>query len=354
MQDFMTDINQAKSDMEHADMMNDVLVDTMNNIDTISDDELDIANAKLEDVKKQEAKMTGNIATLVTSLDNVTSAFGEQFKTMKEDTMSESIIGFFSSSKAQEMRQDRINEANIDDNLNNLIHQSHEINKILIHHRDVLDEQLETVSSNLSNSLSERENVLTVIEDSKVKRMEMEPVLVELEQKIMEESDAKTRSAFESELQALNEEFNRYVSIEETNVAKSQTLEKFITMGQSSVDSLQDQITAQKVLISKIETDTEQRVVLYDALVKSLKTAEQQETAHLINEIGTKVDHEAQATMAHIGASTKSKIADMMEAHTSNMNNSQEIQRKKEIADKAFMRRFGDIVDKHDSGVYGE
>ena len=40
------------------------------------------------------------------------------------------------------------------------------------------------------------------------------------------------------------------------------------------------------VLINKLQTDTKQRVVLYDALTKSLKTAQQQDVAHRINEIG--------------------------------------------------------------------
>jgi len=40
------------------------------------------------------------------------------------------------------------------------------------------------------------------------------------------------------------------------------------------------------LLINKLQTDTKQRVVLYDALTKSLKTAQQQDVAHRINEIG--------------------------------------------------------------------
>ena len=52
------------------------------------------------------------------------------------------------------------------------------------------------------------------------------------------------------------------------------------------------------VLINKLQTDTKQRVVLYDALTTSLKTAQQQDVAHRINEIGVKTDQEAQAAMA--------------------------------------------------------
>jgi hypothetical protein len=50
-----------------------------------------------------------------------------------------------------------------------------------------------------------------------------------------------------------------------------------------------------------------------------LKTAQQQDVAHRINEIGVKTDQEAQAAMAGIGAATNAKMADMLEAHEGHM-----------------------------------
>jgi hypothetical protein len=74
------------------------------------------------------------------------------------------------------------------------------------------------------------------------------------------------------------------------------------------------------VLINKLQTDTKQRVVLYDALTsKSLKTAQQQDVAHRINEIGVKTDQEAQTAMAAIGSATNDRMADMLEAHEDHM-----------------------------------
>ena len=77
---------------------------------------------------------------------------------------------------------------------------------------------------------------------------------------------------------------------------------------------MQNQAATQLVLINKLQTDTKQRVVLYDALTSSLKTAQQQDVAHRINEIGVKTDQEAQTAMAAIGAATNDKMADMLEA----------------------------------------
>ena len=81
---------------------------------------------------------------------------------------------------------------------------------------------------------------------------------------------------------------------------------------------MQNQAATQMVLINKLQTDTKQRVVLYDALTKSLKTAQQQDVAHRINEIGVKTDQEAQSAMAGIGAATNARMAEMMEKHDSN------------------------------------
>ena len=67
------------------------------------------------------------------------------------------------------------------------------------------------------------------------------------------------------------------------------------------------------VLINKLQTDTKQRVVLYDALTKSLKTAQQQDVAHRINEIGVKTDQEAQTAMAgHRLCDQCQKMAEML------------------------------------------
>ena len=103
------------------------------------------------------------------------------------------------------------------------------------------------------------------------------------------------------------------VQQEQVKLAKSQTLERYIEKGKTWIDSLQNQAATQMVLINKLETDTKQRVVLYDALTKSLKTAQQQDVAHRINEIGVKTDQEAQSAMAGIGAATNQKMADMLQ-----------------------------------------
>lgn len=93
--------------------------------------------------------------------------------------------------------------------------------------------------------------------------------------------------------------------------------------------------------------------MLYDALSKSLKTAQQQDVAHRINEIGVKTDQEAQAAMASIGTATNQKMADMMEAHEEHMVFARDVLEAKAKADERFARRFAEIVEKHDKNLYG-
>ena len=179
--------------------------------------------------------------------------------------------------------------------------------------------------------------------------MAADPKIIALENKIAVEQDAAARTKLETELAAMNTAYNEAVQQEQVKLAKSQTLERYIEKGKTWIDSLQNQAATQMVLINKLQTDTKQRVVLYDALTKSLKTAQQQDVAHRINEIGVKTDQEAQTAMAAIGSATNSRMAEMMESHEDHMVFVREVLEQKAKADERFMRRFQKIVEKHDS-----
>ena len=130
----------------------------------------------------------------------------------------------------------------------------------------------------------------------------MDPKIIELENRISVEQDAAARTKLETELAALNTRYNELVQAragEAGQVARRWSATS--RRARPGSTSLQNQAATQMVLINKLQTDTKQRVVLYDALSKSLKTAQQQDVAHRINEIGVKTDQEAQTAMAAIG-----------------------------------------------------
>ncbi|SFM02143.1 hypothetical protein [Shimia aestuarii] len=314
---------------------------------------IDIENATLDDVHAHTEVMNANIAELIMGLDDVTSAFSKDFDEMRDKTGWESFVGIFSRAKSESMRQDRIRTANIDDKLQDLIAKSDVITSLLENQLGVLNEQKTKVETNLTETLDEREATVGALEQVKAEIVAMDPKIIELENKIAVEQDAAARTQLESELAALNNKYNELVQDEQVKLAKSQTLERYIEKGKTWIDSLQNQAATQMVLINKLQTDTKQRVVLYDALTKSLKTAQQQDVAHRINEIGVETDKEAQASMAAIGTATNQRMADMMEAHEEHMVYARDVLEAKAKADERFARRFQKIVEKHDKNLYG-
>jgi hypothetical protein len=314
---------------------------------------IDIETATLADVAKQTDLMNANIAELIMGLDDVTAGFSKDFDEMRSKTGVESLIGFFSKGRSEAMRQERLRTASIDDKLQDLIAKSDVIVKLLQGQLDLLNVQKTKVETNLTATLDDREGTVAALEAVRAEVSGMDPKIIELENRISVEQDAAARTRLETELAALNTRYNALVQDEQVQLAKSQTLERYIEKGKTWVDSLQNQAATQMVLINKLQTDTKQRVVLYDALTSSLKTAQQQDVAHRINEIGVKTDQEAQTAMAAIGAATNDKMADMLEAHEGHMVFARNILEQKAKADERFARRFAAIVEKHDKNQYG-
>lgn len=356
MANFMTQIRETEAQIAQAQSITSELTSRIkfSRQSTDTDISLDIENASLEDVHAHSELMNANIAELIMGLDDVTSAFSKDFDKMRSKTKMESVVSWFSGSKSDSMREERMRSASVDDKLQDLISKSDVITKLLQGQLTTLNEQKANVETNLIGTLNERELTLTELETVRMDILSLDPEIITLESKVSVEQDAVARSRLESELAGLNSRYNEMVQTEQVKLAKSQTLERYIEKGKTWTDSLQNQAATQMVLINKLETDTKQRVVLYDALSKSLKTAQQQDVAHKINEIGVKTDQEAQTAMAAIGSATNARMADMLEAHDDHMVFANKVMEQKAKADERFVRRFQKIVEKHDSNQYGD
>ncbi|MEM6409482.1 MAG: hypothetical protein AAF700_13850 [Pseudomonadota bacterium] len=357
MADFDAQVRASQAQVEEAQAKISELTSRIQTarakLDSGDDISIDIENASLEDVHAHTELMNANIAELIMGLDDVTSGFSKDFDAMRDKTGWESFVGIFSKGKSESMRQERMRTASIDDKLQDLISKSDQIVALLQGQLSVLEEQKVKVEGNLTGTLDEREMVVSELEGLRADILAMDPKIIEMENKISVEQDAAARTKLETELADLNTRYNEMVQQEQVKLAKSQTLERYIEKGKTWIDSLQNQAATQMVLINKLETDTKQRVVLYDALTKSLKTAQQQDVAHQINEIGVKTDQEAQAAMAGIGSATNTRMAEMMEAHEDQMVFARKVLEQKAKADERFARRFEKIVEKHDKNLYG-
>ncbi|MBW8638828.1 hypothetical protein K1W69_16650 [Hoeflea sp. WL0058] len=318
----------------------------------LGDAEFEIENARIEDVIRQQKVMEGNIADLIIGLEDATNVFGAEFESMKNFSGWEKFVGVFSKQRMQRLRTDRVRNMSLSDNLQELLAKSDAIVGILKEQKSVLEDRYKTSEASLVQVIERRKSTMASLETTQARIEELNPLLMDIENKIAASTDQSTRTQLESERTALATEYNQAQAKEQELLAESQTLERYTSMFQTFVDSLNNQIAAQNTLINKLTIDTEQRIVLYKALEDSLKTAAQQDVAHKINTLGSQVDTAAEETMAGIGSAAQRHIADLLEMHEKNMLSTQDIQRRKKLADDAFARRFSEVMEKHNASNY--
>jgi hypothetical protein len=341
-------LEETRSKMEQSGQVLQEIAES----ETIGELDFDIENARIEDVLRQQKIMEGNIADLIIGLEDVTNSFGDEFKNMQEFSLSEKLVGMFSRTKAKAMRNERVRTTSLAGNLQDLLAKSNMIVGILKEQKSVLESRYGKSEESLKTVISRREQVTDDLKATQARIEELNPLLLDLENRIAASTDQRARTKLEGERSQMATEYNQMQAREQELLAGSQTLERYTSMFQTFVDSLNNQMAAQSTLINKLNIDTEQRIVLYKSLEDSLKTAAQQEVAHRINTLGNKVDTAAEETMAGIGAAAQSHIGDLLEVHEKAMVSSAEIQRRKKLADDAFARRFAEVLEKHEAAKY--
>ncbi|MBO6726639.1 MAG: hypothetical protein JJ911_13345 [Rhizobiaceae bacterium] len=356
LQNFDSEIAKTKQvveDMRSKIEQSGVVLDQIAKADTtIGAADFDIENARIDDVLKQQKVMEGNIADLIIGLEDATNVFGAEFESMKSYTGWENFIGIFSKQRKQRMRTERVRNMSLAGNLQELLAKSDTIVGILKDQKNILDQRYKTSEASLAQVIERRKQAMANLEATQKRIEELNPMLLDLENKIAASTSQKERTELEGERSKLATEYNEQQAKEQELLAESQTLERYTSMFQTFVDSLNNQIAAQNTLINKLTIDTEQRIVLYKALEDSLKTAAQQDVAHKINTLGSQVDTTAEQTMAGIGAAAQKHIGDLLEMHEKNMVATADIQRRKKLADDAFARRFEEVMRKHNSADY--
>ncbi|WP_223475864.1 hypothetical protein [Oricola indica] len=318
----------------------------------IGDADFDIENARIQDVLKQQQVMEGNIADLIIGLEDATNVFGSEFESMKSYSGFEKLVGMFSKQRMQRMRSERVRNMSLAGNLQELLAKSDTIVGILTSQKQILDQRYSTSEESLRTVIERRKSTMLELEATQKRIEELNPMLLDMENRVAATTNQKDRTELEGERSKLATEYNEMQAKEQTLLAESQTLERYTSMFQTFVDSLNNQIAAQQTLINKLTIDTEQRIVLYKSLEDSLKTAAQQDVAHKINTLGSQVDNAAETTMAGIGAAAQKHIGDLLEMHEKNMVATADIQRRKKLADDAFARRFDAVMKQHDAADY--
>lgn len=315
---------------------------------------LTIAGAKLEEMKAYEEQLNENILSLVLGLEKVTNSFGDQFNEMKQRTLSEKLVGFFSKQAADSKYQDRLRNTDVSSRLQDLIRRHDVIIAILQKQLVLLNEDYKTIDAKLDSSLKDQITVSQKRVDVEREITEMDPKIIHLQNIINETTEQAERAKLEEEYKQLVQEYNAKGEYQKQLAVESQSLENYIEKMKIYIESLESQRSNQLVLINKLQKDAAHRAVLYPALVNSLKTSGQQEVAHRVNEIGRSVDNESSKAMAAIQIASDSRMTSMMEQHEGDMVKNMKVQKERDDATEALRRRFGKVIEKLDLGKYEE
>jgi hypothetical protein len=304
---------------------------------------LSIEKSHLRDVIDAKAKLQDTVGTLIAGYDALTNALGGDIDSMKAMTWTEKLVNFFSASSAREMREKRVQQADIDAQLQDLVSQTQAIGNLLNEHNAVLNNEYDSVGAMLKSQQDHLENETKTFEQAD---RELDEVNTQISEKreAMAELTGAARAEADREVQERINRANDLTEKRNTSLSNAQTHELFIENHKIALDSLMRQKAAQRILIDKLRISTENRIIQYAATLESIKTAAQQESAHALHEIGTEVDEATSRTMAQVGAASDRAIVDMLERHASDLKNRHATQAEVARADAEFTRRFAEVA----------
>ena len=304
---------------------------------------MSVEKARLRDVIGEKQELQTTIGSLIAGYDALTNALGGRIDSMKEMTRFERFVGMFSEVKARRMREARIQAADITVQLQDLVGQTTSINRMLSDHLRTLDGEYVSVKRMLEEQQVKLRETTEAFEAADQR-------LEELNVRINDQRDTSAgftgleRVEADKVLQGLINEANDLTEERNAALSSGQTHELFAENHKIALDSLLRQKAAQRVLIDKLRISTENRIVQYSATVESLRTATQQESAHMIDEVGATIDQETTRTMAAIGAAADRQIIDMFERHAEDIGKRRATQSDVARADAEFARRFADAA----------
>ena len=163
--------SQSKREEKQAKMnsLYSSLSDKNFSIEDSENFDLDFENASLSNVKDAENALNNNMVRLINSLDSTTNELGNEFTTMRQLTAKEKFIGIFSKTKASEMRSERISEASVESNLQDILTQSNSITALLQGQLESLNNEVEIGRNNLTHTLELREKATVELDTVRAK-----------------------------------------------------------------------------------------------------------------------------------------------------------------------------------------
>lgn len=294
-------------------------------------------------VRATDAAVTENIAMLIHGLDAITQSFSQDFAGMREETVSEKLIGMFSRKKSEAMKAERVRGASIDKSLDELIRKSDTIGRLL---NTQLNRLTERETSVKEGQKVVNENYEVTAKERQLLEQELATLDAEYNDVLAKaaETTGPELAALETKVAEIANQLNAARETLQTKTAVQQSLSSYRQQYSNYAESLAKQIAAQKTMIEKLKLDTEQRSILYKTLTESIKAAQQQELAHQIDETGRATDNMTDAMMTQIGASAQNRIMTMLERHKEYEKIMQDRKGMRDTANAKFAERFTDVL----------
>jgi hypothetical protein len=306
---------------------------------------LDVETAHLKDVLGAKAKLQETVGTLIAGYDALTNALGGEIDSMKDMNLWEGIVGFFSEKSARQMRERRVQQADIDAQLQDLVAQTQAIGALLADHYEVLGREYASVETMLEGQQQQLQAASQAFEAAD-RELDAIDIQISEQREALGALVGAARAQADRELQELVNRANELTEKRNTALSNAQTHELFIENHKIALDSLMRQKAAQRILIDKLRISTENRIIQYAATLESIKTAAQQESAHAIHGIGTEVDEATSKTLAAIGTAADRSIVEMLERHATDVEKRRATQAEVARADAEFARRFAEVAKK--------
>lgn len=310
---------------------------------------IDAESATLADVSASGDSLNANMVMMIEELDQQVNGMGDHLGKLQQATFGEKLIGMFSDTKAKSMREERIRSNSLEDNLNDTLQTSSTIVNMLEEQKVVQTEQLEIGKENHRLVSELRVANKTELKENESKIAESAQSLNMLKSDIELCEDAPAKAKLEDELRQKTDAHNLLVDHQKVLTSRDQNLDRLVNIYNSAVESMTTQLSNQKVMIDKLKTDTHHRAIIIEQYLASIKTNEQQATAHKINKIGTNVDASIKENFDAFKKVSNDQFAQMLEEHDGDMNRLLRSDESMERADNQFRERFGKVIEKQRS-----
>lgn len=306
---------------------------------------IDAESATLEDVAKSGETLNANMVMMIEELDQQVNGMGEHLGKLQQATVGEKLIGIFSNTKAKSMREERIRSNSLEDNLNDTLQTSATIVSMLEEQKETQTEQLNIGKENHKIVSELRVKNKTELKENESEINNSAQELNMLKSDIEMCDDVSEKAKLEDQLRVKSEAHNLLIDQQKVLTSRDQNLDRLANVYSSAVESMTSQLSNQKVLIDKLSTDTHHRAIIIEQYLASIKTNEQQATAHAINKIGVNLDASIKEKFDAMHKVSNDQFAKMLEEHGGNMERLLRSDESMQRANDQYQQRFGKVLE---------